>query len=111
MKLIYLACPYSADTIKKMKARTLAATKKAAELSIEGYNVFSPLTHSDPIADHLPEELRKSQEFWVSRDLQILNFCAEMHVLMLDGWEDSTGVNHELEYAESRGIPIVYHTG
>ena len=92
-----------------MKKRTKQATQFTAKLSADGYNVFSPLTHSDAVADYLPEDLRKSHDFWLSRDFQIIKLCDEMHVLCLDGWEESFGVQEEIKLATKLGMKIVYH--
>ena len=93
-----------------MKKRTKQATQFTAKLSVDGYNVFSPLTHSDAVADHLPEDLRKSHDFWLSRDFQIIKLCDEMHVLCLDGWEESFGVQEEIKLATKLDLKIVYHS-
>lgn len=109
MKLIYLACPYSSPDLLTMRERTLKATAKTAELMAKGYNVFSPLTHSDSVADFLDPELRWSHDFWLSRDFQILSRCDEVHVLCLDGWNESYGVGEEIKKAQKLGIPLMFH--
>lgn len=110
MKVVYLACPYMHDNPAISAARVDLATQKAAELSLEGYNVISPLTHSDPVAKLLPEEYHWNYEFWLSRDLQLIQRCVdEIHVLCLEGWEDSKGVGMELDEADRLGLPVVLH--
>ena len=110
MKVAYLACPYMHENPVIVAARVDLATQKAAELMMEGYNVYSPLTHSDPIAPFIPEKHQWDYDFWLSRDLQIIRRCVdELHVLCLDGWEESKGVGMELDEAEKLGIPIVLH--
>lgn len=109
MKLIYLACPYSTTDDIEMRVRTLKATKKTAELMEDGYNVFSPLTHSDPVADYLDPDLRWNHDFWLSRDFQIIRKCDELHVLCLPGWDTSYGVGEEIKLAKKLEIPIIYH--
>jgi len=108
LKLIYLACPYTAPTLQEMKARVAEATKAAAALMLDGYNVFSPLTHSDPIADVLGEDNRLNHSFWLLRDFQILERCDELHVLKLPGWDTSYGVKLEILKAHDCGIPVFY---
>jgi len=115
MILVYLASIYSVPhedgtppTIQEMKERTAIATKKAAEIMQEGYNVFSPLSHSDPIADYMPERFRTSHNFWLSVDCDMLKRCDELWVLMLPGWERSYGISQEIEFAEENNIPIKF---
>jgi len=115
MKLIYLASIYSVEdkygckpTIHLMKHRTELATKKTAELMQLGYNVFSPLTHSDPVADFISEENRTSHEFWLERDFDIIKRCDELWVYCLPQWDKSYGISKEIEFAKENNIPIKY---
>jgi len=115
MKLIYLASIYSVDkedgtapTLAEMKARTRKVTEKAAEIMQQGYNVFSPLTHSCPIADFISEENRVSHDFWLRLDFDIIKRCDELWVYMLPGWDRSYGIAKEIEFAEENGIPVKF---
>ena len=109
MKLIYLACPYSCDDPVIMSYRVAEATDKTAQRMVQGYNVFSPLTHSDPVADYLPPEIRWDHGFWLERDFQIIERADELHVLKLPGWDKSYGVAREIEFAQLLGKPVIYH--
>lgn len=112
MEVVYLACPYVHENPAIMDYRVKQATEKAAELMLQGYNVFSPLTHSDPIADELDDETRFNHDFWLSRDIQLIQRCVdEIHVLCLEGWEESKGVGMELDEARRLGLNVVYHAG
>ena len=108
MKLVYLACPYSHEDYKVREERTQKATALAAALSMNGYNVFSPLTHSHAICQCMPDNYHMDADFWLERDFQILDCCQKLIVLCLTGWEDSYGVTKEIEYAKENNIPIVY---
>lgn len=46
--------------------------------------------------------------FWQHISYEMLNVCNEMHVLMLDGWEESIGVIGEINHAKMKNIPIHY---
>lgn len=109
MKLLYLACPYS-GTVEEREERTMLATLVAAKLMDRGYNVFSPLTHSHPIAMNLPSKNFEDydHDFWLKRDFQILENCDALVVLKLPGWEKSYGVKKEIEFAESLNYDILY---
>lgn len=107
-KLIYLACPYTHKYESVMEDRTQKATKVAAMLMEDRNNVFSPLTHSHALVSHMEEDLQTSFSFWLSRDLQIIDFCTHVYVLMLDGWDESKGVAVEIAYAKEWNIPIKF---
>ena len=103
MKKIYLACPYAHPDESVRESRFNTVSRKAAELMNRGHVVFSPISHSVPIDRYLES---KGHEFWMAQDLPLLAVCDEMWVLALPGWDQSTGVNTEWEYAKSKGIPV-----
>jgi hypothetical protein len=70
-----------------------------------GWNVFSPITHSHPLALC---GLKGSWEFWQKIDVEYLILSERVVVLCLDGWKESTGVTAELEIARQLGIEILY---
>lgn len=107
-KLIYLACPYTHKYDTVMQERFEKASKVAAILMERGNNVFSPLTHSDIVCRYMEEDLQTDFSFWLSRDLQIIDFCTHVYVLMLEGWDESKGVAVEIEYANQNGIPVKF---
>jgi len=109
MKKIYLACPYSHRHKHIKKIRTLQADVKAAELMEHGYRVFSPISHSAPIAEFCSPENNSSYDFWLNQDFWILEVCDELHVLCIKGWDKSKGVAAEIFKATELGIPIIYH--
>ncbi len=111
MELIYLACPYTHADIKVMKDRYEKATQVAAELMVKGHNVFSPITHSHPIAAFQPAKYRCDRDFWLSRDIPILKMCDRMSILMLPGWAESKGILVEKYVAIEAGIPVGYIEG
>ena len=106
MNLSYLASPYTNPDKAVREQRFNLVCEKAAALMRVGKVVFSPIAHSHPIDllfDH-PE----SGEFWKKQDAPYLEFCSELIVLMIDGWEQSKGLAHEIEVATKRGIPVIY---
>jgi len=106
--LIYLASPYTPMNGESPEERVEIVTKVAAKLMAKGYIVFSPIVHSHPIADHLPESLRFDHQFWMNQDLPILERCDQLIVLRLPGWDKSKGIAHEMVFAEEKGIRIGY---
>jgi len=108
VKTIYLACPYSHKDPKVRAARVELVNKKAAELMMAGYLVFSPLSHSHPISKHCAVD-PCDNDFWLRQDLWILDICEEFHVLCLDGWQESSGIDTEFQRAQDLRMPVVYH--
>lgn len=108
MSIIYLACPYSAGTAQNRLARFHAVTAAAAKLVEREKVVFSPITMTHPIdlvmAAH-GETL--GSEFWVRFDEAFVAACSEFYILMLPGWDRSSGIAREAAWFRSRGIEPV----
>lgn len=101
----YLACPYSHPEAHIRERRFQAVNKVAARLMKEGRIIFSPISHTHPIALY---GLPKGWEFWREYDLVFIQQCEKVIVLMLDGWKKSIGVQSEIRIAKSLGKPIEY---
>lgn len=106
--MIYLACPYSHTDPAMRELRFRAVTAKAAELLNAGHIVFSPITHSHPIAE--AHGLPGDWTFWERFDKAFLKNASMLFVLMLPGWDQSEGVTGEIEVARYLSIPIHYIT-
>ena len=110
IKRVYLACPYSHPEKKVREWRVKQADMKAAELMEQGNLVFSPLSHSHPISHHCEVD-PTDHDFWLRQDLWILDICDEMHILCLDGWSSSMGIQTEIHRAVELMLPVVHHYG
>lgn len=102
-QLAYLAIPYSG----RMEESFIDANRIGGALMVEGYTVFSPISHSHPIykeCGYLPQ----THEFWMEQDLPWLRLCDKLFVYKSEGWEDSIGVRLEIEEAMALDIPIHY---
>ena len=106
MSIIYLGAPYSHPDQMVRIRRYMAATRAAARLMEEGNVVFSPLTHSHPIAMRLPDYLLMDHKFWMKQDLYWLRFCDRLVVLTLDGWQESKGLAREIAFSKEHGILV-----
>jgi len=104
--MIYLACPYSHPNRDIRVARFNAANRAAAALMAQGKHVFSPISHTHPIAE--AGDLPLDWDFWASYDRTILGVCCEVVVLMLDGWKESKGVTAEIAIARELGLSITH---
>lgn len=103
--MIYLASPYSHPDPAVREQRFRAACQAAVALLHAGRVVFSPIAHSHPLAQH---GLPGNWHFWERYDRAFLERCDEVLVLMLDGWEESVGVQAEIRIARELGKPVRY---
>lgn len=105
-KLTYLATPYTHKDHYMMVARHLVVNHVAADLMNQGYYIFSPISHTHPIAE--AGKLPRGWEYWQGYDKTILSTCERLIVLQIPGWEESTGVTAEIQIATELGLPIEY---
>lgn len=105
-ELIYLACPYTHKDPKVMEERFRAVSKLAAAFMSEGFYIFSPISHTHPIA--IEGDLPRGWEYWEGYDRTIIKACKGLWVFKLPGWKQSTGVQAEIKIAEELGIPVEY---
>jgi len=98
---IYLACPYSHTDPNVRQKRFEQANMAAAKLMQEGHHVFSPISHTHPIA--LAGDLPKGWDYWQEYDRMFIEWCEVVYVLAIDGWDDSVGVQAEIAIAEELG--------
>jgi uncharacterized protein DUF1937 len=106
MTWFYLCAPYSHPDPEVRKARYEAVCKAAGDLMCEGKTIFSPLSHTHPIQQRMRED--KGHDFWMKADYPFLVAADGLIVLMLDGWQESKGVEEEIRVASYLGKPIVY---
>ncbi len=105
--MIYLASPYSHKKKYNRLYRFLAACRHAAEMMQAGALVYSPIAHGHPIAT-ASDSLGTDFNAWARHNRAMLYACESLHVLKIDGWEDSDGVKNEIEIAQERGIKIEF---
>jgi len=78
----------------------------AAKMMRSGLCIFSPIAHTHPIA--LAGQLPTGWEFWHKYDRAMLGACSRLYVLMMDGWQFSTGMQAEIGIMRQLGKPIEY---
>jgi len=103
---IFLACPYS-GTEQERKSRFALATRFAGELISLGKLVFSPITHGHAIASYTPMPL--TYKFWRYINNSFIEWCDELYVLCIPGWEQSEGVTAEIAYAKELGKRVIFN--
>lgn len=109
MAKIYLAAPYSDSDPAVRKARVDATTRIAAFLMSKGHIVFSPITHGHAVAPHLDfAGVKHDHDFWMKQCLPILGCCDLLVIVPLPGWEISSGIAVEREYASDCNMPELF---
>ena len=102
---IYLAIPYSHRDHGVRTARFRRVNRVAAHLFQQGHLVFSPISHSHPIACQCG--LPKGYDFWQKWSRSFIDWCDAVYVVAIDGWEKSKGVQAEIKAAKEMGKDIV----
>lgn len=105
---IYVSIPYSHKDELVREERFELATKIAGELIENGNIVFSPVTHSHIIAKQ-EINLPITWDFWKQQLISFIDWCDIVVVVNTDGWEESTGVKEEIEYALHNNKKVVYY--
>lgn len=104
--LVYLAVPYTHEDPTVMEWRFNVVNEVAGRLMKQGIHIFSPISHTHPIA--VTCDLPRGFDFWEQYDRAILQVCRKVIVLRLFGWEQSKGVQAEIKIATELGIPVEY---
>lgn len=104
--LVYLAVPYSHPDPAVRKQRFEAANRAAGKLMKEGHHVFSPISHTHPIAEAC--DLPLGWDYWQAFDRAYLTHCHKIVVLKIPGWQESKRVAGELAIAKELGLIIEY---
>ena len=104
--MIYLACPYTHPDADIRALRFEKANQVAAKLIWGGKIVYSPISHTHPIA--MAGKLPLDWAYWQSLDEFYIRICDEVIVLMLHGWKESHGIQREIAITEALGKPINY---
>lgn len=105
-QLTYLAGPYSHADKDMEVFRFEILNQVAAKLMRQGKMVFSPISHSHPIA--LSSKLPTDWKFWKQFATSYLMCSKELYVTMLPGWKESVGVTAEIEFARNAKMRIYY---
>lgn len=105
-KLYYLATPYS-----KWEAGITMAFVEAAVLTASlleaGYRVYSPICHTHPIAMYGNID-PLAHDIWLPFDEAMMKKCDGLMVALMDGWSQSKGVAHEIDFFRRAMKPILY---
>jgi nucleoside 2-deoxyribosyltransferase len=105
-ELVYLASPYSRYPYGLERAFK-DAVEATGWLMRTGATVYSPIAHSHYIAKAagLPADDAKA---WEAHNTRFMDKCDTLIVCMLQGWDESKGVAHEIGYYQGRKQRIWY---
>lgn len=106
--MIYLASSYSHPNEQVRVMRYGQALGVVAHLFAIDAPVFSPIVYTHNIA--LCAGLTVGFSRWAPFDLDMLDGCSDLWVLMLDGWQYSEGIQVELRHAARNGVKLEFFT-
>jgi hypothetical protein len=105
--MIYVASPYSSD-FRETRQRRYEAVRDWIAACQSEYDepLYSPIVHWHEAAayNHLPTDAA----FWWSMNKQMIDIANRLIVLGIDGYEESKGVNQEIEYWKQEGYDVEY---
>ncbi len=102
----YLATSYTLHPAGP-EAAFIEAARIAGTLAKQGVTVFSPIAHSHPLAVYAGLD-GLDGEFWKKFDAPFITVCDSLIVALMDGWQHSEGVAHEIAEFQKAGKPILW---
>lgn len=102
----YLASPITKYAAGPVTA-ALHAARAAASLVAQGVVVFCPAAHGNALelTGHLSHF---KHDDWMRQCAPLVGACSVLAVLMLPGWDESSGVRQEITWAKARDLPVIY---
>lgn len=104
MKLIYVAGPYTANTVWQVKQNILNAERAGAQLIAGSQGLFPVIPHKNT---EFMEGLRDGQYF-IDGTKELMRRCDAVFVVPFAPHHDSVGTVGEVNEAERLGIPVFY---
>lgn len=101
--IAYLATPYS--RMPDIDRAFQQASRIAAHLSLSGITLFCPIAHSHPMVRAAGLDHRNPAVF-AALNKFMLDKCASLIVVHMDGWRESDGMREEIEFFERTHKPI-----
>ena len=108
MKKVFVSLPYSSSDSAIIEHRVNIAQSYCAELLKQNITPICPVISGHQYIRDIPD-FALPYETWLEYALvQLDQTIAELHILMLDGYDESNGIDTEVKQAEQLNIPI-YH--
>lgn len=98
--LIFISTPYSHPDKSVQVERFEITCQLVANLLNQGKFPISPIVHGHPTTGY---GVRGDWQFWQDYCHEFIRVSQVMYVGDLDGWQESTGVQAEIDYAKSLG--------
>lgn len=102
----YLATPYSKFP-GGIETAFIAACKATARLVAAGVKVYSPISHTHPVAVHGGLD-PYDHAIWMPADLPLMKGAYGLVVAMLPTWDSSYGISLEIEEFKKAGKPVLF---
>ncbi len=106
--MMYVGTPYSLYE-DGLENAFVEAAKVTAELLRRGIPVFSPITHSHPIARYGNID-PLDHKIWLALDEHMMRAADALLVIKMPGWEESYGIKHEVAFFEAAHKMIYYYS-
>lgn len=103
--MIYVASPYSSPQPEVREHRYRMVMNYIYHNTMSGLpRLFSPIQYTHEMAKHynMPDDFA----FWQTFCLSWLERADELHILKMEGWQESRGLQAEWSFAKQLGLPI-----
>jgi nucleoside 2-deoxyribosyltransferase len=100
MKVIYIAGPYRAETVRGVVENIRLAESAALSIWRNGHVAICPHLNTALFDGACPDDV------WLAGDLEILKRCDA--VLLVGRWEQSKGTQAEIAFAAKNNIPVFW---
>lgn len=104
--LLYVGSPYTKYPAG-IEAAFATVCSLMGKLLARGLKAYSPIALTHPIAIHGRIDPLDHQ-FWLAYDAAMMAKSDAMIVAMMDGWEMSYGVRHEIETFQAANKPVFF---
>jgi hypothetical protein len=105
--MIFLSFPYSDPNPLVIRQRVSLAEKIAASMIKSGMPIISPVLHWHHLLQRF--DIPTTYEYWERYCYDMLKMSDILFILMMDGWDNSAGIQGEIRDANKLGIKIMYH--
>jgi hypothetical protein len=104
--MIYICSPYTHSDPNVVQERVDLVTVFVNQCLLKATTVISPVVYGHSIV--MTCGMPSVWTFWEKVCCDIMDKCTEVWVLKIDGWDQSTGIKGEIEYAHNLGLPVKY---
>lgn len=104
--MIFLSIPYTHENADVVEYRVSIAQKTVAFYLNKGEVVYCPIAFFHNIGKQ--NNIPLTWAHWKEQCKNIIAMCNKLVVVMIEGWEASTGVTEEIQLAKDLNIPVEY---